>query len=144
MIRVTLPASDFTPGGDFCLLQPCGSEVPDLAHALGVPLDKVAVGIAFPTGRVQAEIIAIWLPGASTTKLVPARIKTVDAIAVGDVVIAGRTVTWEAYDVFIQADYLVAYKDILFLIKYANDTNDQVFEPPETPPDVEAAIKSLP
>jgi hypothetical protein len=141
----SVPGSVFNAGGDMCVFPPCGDEVPALAAKLGVAVDKVAVGFAIPSNNIPVVwVIAIHLPGSKAGQLIPARLATTDPIARTDLTIAGRNATWEAYNAFVNADYLIAYKDVLFILLYANDPGDMRFEAPAPPADVVAAVEALP
>jgi hypothetical protein len=142
---VSLPGTEYGPGGDFCILLPCGSEVPDLAKAVGVKLEDVHVGLSLPLGRTSVIPVGIRLPGVATDKLIPARTKAMNAYVVKDVQVGDRTVTWESTFTYMGADFLIiAHDDILFIVFYGYDPFDNPSPDPQITPDIVAVVDALP
>ena len=140
--RASVPASSIPTGGDMCVLV-CPLEAPNLAKALGVPINEIDLGYAMATVPPGVYVLAFRVPGRSDAQLIAGRIKSYGRgamIAQEDRRIGGKTVTWAAPDPFPdsgQHEYLYAHDHVLYSIRPAADEH-----PPNA--DVIEAIAALP
>jgi hypothetical protein len=119
LIRTSLPGSVFTGSGDMCILV-CGDEPYQYAKELGVGIEDITVAFSV-SDSLGIGMIAYRVRGATTDRLIPARIAIGGFTGHGGLIVlavtvAGRPVTYLDDGRGEYGEYLMTRHAVLFIV----------------------------